>query len=496
MADQGAMRMALTSYVFVGLSFPLAYLLRLFYSQTLSVEEFGAFFALVSFVLIIATFNDFGLSEALAYFIPRLKRKEQNAYFTAAISVQTTTSVLIGALLFLFATPLAILITGSAESAPILSVLILYFFGMNLSATISSYLRGRQDTGGYTSVESVRLVSILIASFIAGLVSDTLFAYALAWVVGIFFMNALYTFYTLRKYELRPARFDIPVLRTMFVYALPLIIATSSSIVMSYLDTVMVSSIAGTLEAGYYAAALPTAKLLFIITMPLALITFPLTSRKHHEKDFAYLRTFFRYVHEWIVLLILPAAGVLLAFSTEILRIIFGEAYVPASNTLSVLAVSFVLGGIASVQTNILAGLGKPKSRAKVVILAGIVNIILNLILIPVYGGVGAAIGLLIANIIIVTGFSSAIQREVGFRIRARVVFIAVSATLLATITAIALKEILQLNVYLEAGIILTIMAAIYATIVLVSRIIDWAEVISMVRTNVPVTERVIRYFE
>lgn len=496
MAEQGAMRMALTSYVLVGLSFPLAYLLRLFYSQALSVEEFGAFFALISFVLIIATFNDFGLSEALAYFLPRLKRDEQNRYFTAAISVQTTTSLIVGALILIFADQLSTLITGSTDAALTLRILTGYFLGMNISTSIGSFLRGRQDTAAYTSVESARLASTILMSIIAGFVSNTLHGYAIAWVSGVVIVNVFFAAYGFRKHHLAIKRFDAAIMRTMTVYAIPLIIASSSTVIMSYLDTVMVSSISGTLEAGYYSVALPTAKLLLIITVPIALIAFPLTSKKHYEKEFAYLSTFFRYTHEAIILAILPATGILLVFAPEILRIIFGEAYILAAPILVVLALTFALGGIVSVQANIIAGLGKTKARALFVVIAGIVNVIMNLILIPSYGGIGAAIGLLVANIIVIAGFSIAIRKEVGFSIRPKVVLVALFGSALATTVAIILKRTLAINMYLEAAIILITMGLIYGSIVLVSRVIDWKELFRIIRTTIPSTERVFRHFD
>jgi len=73
-------------------------------SNSLSVEEVGVLYSIVSLIALLNTYNDLGLSEALLYFLPRYRIKKQFNYAKTAVllglSAQILTAILIGLLLW------------------------------------------------------------------------------------------------------------------------------------------------------------------------------------------------------------------------------------------------------------------------------------------------------------------------------------------------------------------------------------------------------------
>ena len=65
----------------------MVYLLRLLLARKLTVEDYGLFFALFSFINILTLFKDFGLGYALLKFVPELQvAKDWNRVKTIIVS--------------------------------------------------------------------------------------------------------------------------------------------------------------------------------------------------------------------------------------------------------------------------------------------------------------------------------------------------------------------------------------------------------------------------
>jgi O-antigen/teichoic acid export membrane protein len=80
-----------------------------------------------------------------------------------------------------------------------------------------------------------------------------------------------------------------------------------------------------------------------------------------------------------------------------LIGLVFGDAYKDAFLPFSWLLPGIVLWAGARIQANYLAALGKPEWNTYVAIAVLIINISGNIILIPIYGAIGAAIATSIA---------------------------------------------------------------------------------------------------
>ena len=59
-------------YLFSFIIGPLGYSIKIIVSHDLSVSDVGLLYGVLSFILLIAGFNDFGMIESLNYFVPKL----------------------------------------------------------------------------------------------------------------------------------------------------------------------------------------------------------------------------------------------------------------------------------------------------------------------------------------------------------------------------------------------------------------------------------------
>ncbi|TDA31558.1 MAG: hypothetical protein DSO04_03835, partial [Hadesarchaea archaeon] len=83
----------------------VAFLLRMFLARELPVEEYGLFYALLTFVSFFTLFRDLGLNSALVKFLPEFRAKGKKRALRSSLSLvallQTLPSLLLLSLLFL-----------------------------------------------------------------------------------------------------------------------------------------------------------------------------------------------------------------------------------------------------------------------------------------------------------------------------------------------------------------------------------------------------------
>lgn len=94
-------------YIFAFLSGPIGYAIKIIISHDLSVSEVGMLYGVLSFILLVSSFNDFGMVESLNHFIPKFiaqgNNKKAKAFFIYAGVSMILTSLFFSTLLWLSA---------------------------------------------------------------------------------------------------------------------------------------------------------------------------------------------------------------------------------------------------------------------------------------------------------------------------------------------------------------------------------------------------------
>lgn len=91
-------------------------------------------------------------------------------------------------------------------------------------------------------------------------------------------------------------------------------------------------------------------------------------------------------------LLVLPITAGAFAIGEPLLTIVFGQGYAIAALPLLVLLIGKQVEVVDSMYKNLLSGVDKPRFRAIAAVVSGVGNVGLNVLLIPLFGAVGAAL--------------------------------------------------------------------------------------------------------
>ncbi|MBS3095419.1 polysaccharide biosynthesis C-terminal domain-containing protein [Candidatus Woesearchaeota archaeon] len=160
---------------------------------------------------------------------------------------------------------------------------------------------------------------------------------------------------------------------------------------MLWTDTLLLGYFKTPVEVGIYSAAMPTAQLLFIFPNALMVIFLPVISGMQDFKspEFA---TVFRIVTKWIFLVNIIPLALFIIYPRQILSIVFGNAYSSGDASLVILSMGFFISHLALSSNNVLLALGKTKLVFMNNFIGSIANLVLNILLIPKYGIIGASV--------------------------------------------------------------------------------------------------------
>jgi polysaccharide transporter, PST family len=176
----------------------------------------------------------------------------------------------------------------------------------------------------------------------------------------------------------------------------PLIFSGLSVIVYLRIDQIMLGQMIGNKEVGIYSAATRISEIWYFIPTTIAASVSPAIYKAKQISELSYYNKT-RQLNTLLVLGSIIISLPLTFLSRTMIGLLFGDSYAPAAEILSIhiWASVFVATGVATSHWFIAEGLNH-LSMYKT-LLGAISNVILNLLLIPIYAGKGAAIATVIS---------------------------------------------------------------------------------------------------
>lgn len=192
---------------------------------------------------------------------------------------------------------------------------------------------------------------------------------------------------------------DFPLMKQLLKESIPIAIASVFTIIYFKIDIIMLGSLRGQAEVGLYSAAYRLTDALVFLPTVLTTSTFPLMSKYYKESfdsfSFAYTRTF-KYLFATGLLI-----AVLVTFaSSKIIQIVYIPEFQGSTIALQILIWTTAIMFITTLISTACISSGNQQVASKRAIIAALLNVILNLILIPRIGYIGAAIATVLSTFV------------------------------------------------------------------------------------------------
>ena len=191
--------------------------------------------------------------------------------------------------------------------------------------------------------------------------------------------------------------FSMKLVKKLWNAGWPFTLSSIAIVLYMRMDQVMLGSMVDEKELGYFSSATRVSDIFVFLPMAISgsILPYMIEAKKNGRE---YFLKKIQFLINWMARLSIAPALLVTFFADDVIKVLYGVEYMPASGILIVHIWSLVpmFLGIATSQYLVIEGLQKYSLYRTLVGLT--TNVILNLILIPKYGAFGAALATTIAQ--------------------------------------------------------------------------------------------------
>lgn len=369
----------------------IAFFVGIYLARYLGPNQYGLLSYAISFAGLFSSFANLGMDQIVVRELVKYPEKKDTILGTVfrlrivgsfvAIFLVTITAYLIKEPTYNLT---LILIISSATIFQSLGVVEL-FYQSRVEAKKNVYAQS-------TSFFITSILKILLIIF-----EQPLLYFAIVHLTEFILLSiGYYIVYRTNNLSLSDWKYNGKTAVSLFKDSWPLVLSGVVIIIYMKIDQVMIKNLMTVTDVGYYAVAVKLCEAWYFVAITISTSLFPAIVNAKAINESLYLSRLQK-LYDILALIAIGIAIPVTLFSDFIIQILFGSQYQPAASVLSIYiwAALATFLGVASSQYLISENLTKLAFWRT--LLGMIVNVIMNLILIPVYGINGAAISTLVS---------------------------------------------------------------------------------------------------
>lgn len=365
----------------------------------LTEEEFGVYTLLETVFLFVLALSGWGVKSGFSrwYHDMASDKDRKSLFFTVGVfnySVSTLMTVLMGIILYNFSVPF-LKYELSARVIILFSLSGLFRLMYDLPFVV---LRLQQRVKKQTTYASLNVILLISATYIFLELDDQPFE---AIYKAQFFSNII-TFLLLIPLLVKNSKIRIlgAQLKEMIGYGLPLAISNILTVFLSLSDRHIINQYINAAESGNYGLASKVSNLLEMVVVASFITSF--TFYYYKAMNHPDMMRVFRKQQRFFLIILALAGIAITLFAPEIIWVVSGaEAYYQEGVILiPFLTLGLMFGAMRQLFTLPLNKHKKTKVISKILIIGGVINFGLNMLLVPEYGKVGAALATLFVQLI------------------------------------------------------------------------------------------------
>lgn len=364
----------------------IGYLSTMYFAHVLGPAILGSYFLFLAYYGVFDLIGDGGFGGAT---VKRISEgKEQNQYFSAFIALRLALLVISITALVVIAPYVVDLNNSGLIPWLILALLIGTGASVAQNGIYGTGKAGISQISGFLNTV-IKIIVQVIATFLG---------YAVAGLVGGFIVGMIAGLIINYQYlSLHIARFNRDHLKSLFSFSFWSFLASSGSMVFAYADTILIGFFMANADVGIYRIALQLTGVAAFTTGSLHYVLYPRVSNWHASGEIKKAESALSRAFTYSFLLAIPVVAGGLILGDQLLYYLYGSGFESGTGALFILLFVQVANIFMFLQTMCLNAFDKPKKSFIATAIAAILNIVLNIVLIPLLGITGAAIATLVS---------------------------------------------------------------------------------------------------
>lgn len=365
------------------------------FSRELGASPLGTYYPFIALIGLLAIPADFGISTAVQKRIS--EDKNADLYLGAAIVMKLPILIIIITLIWMSKGHINQFLGEDIAALFIITLLFDQIGGLSISV-----LRGELRVGETALISVLRPISWLIIGYILYIQRFGIYALVYGYLIGTILI-AVVGWWRVSISVLWPNASHI---RSLLDYGRFSVISSVGGYFYSWMDVAILSAFVATGiastrgEIGAYENAWRISLIVMMLTQSISVTLFPQISQWDSKNATDRIESVIPIALLPGALLIIPGFVGIAVLSSDLLRILFGEEFTVAWLALIILSGEKFFQSVHSIFGNVLQGIDRPDLAAYSTVAAASVNLVLNIILIWMFGIVGAALATTTASLV------------------------------------------------------------------------------------------------
>lgn len=440
-------------------------------TKTLAIYDYGIWVQIMVTIGLLAPFSTLMLPGAMVRFLAAEKDKKeiQEGFFSTSILVFFV-SLSFSILLIILSESFAENLLSDGKELIKIIVFIIPIWSLNL--VFLDFFRTFQQMKTYavfTISQTYGEAALIAYSVLSGYgIFGALLSILIVRTILFLIMGCL----IISKIGVRLPNFSRS--RKYISFSLPTLPSVLSAWVVSLSDRYVIGFFLGAIFVGFYSPGYALGSIIRMYIGPFAFILFPVLSKMYDEKKYEDVRTYLKYSLKYFLLLAIPSAFGLSILSKQLLTLLSTPEIASQGYLITpFITVSLLLFGVYVVFSQIINLVKRTKITGAIWMVTAVLNLGLNIIVVPYIGILGAAITTLItyALAFVLTTYYS--FKYFKFDIDFGFILKSIFASIVISLVIIKWEPIGVLNVLIVIGVC----AAVYAVILLLLKGIKKEEI-------------------
>ncbi|HEY3522905.1 MAG TPA: flippase, partial [Candidatus Limnocylindrales bacterium] len=265
--------------------------------------------------------------------------------------------------------------------------------------------------------------------------------------------------------RLRPRHLEIPG-RELLAFTIPLLTTDLVYIVLSTSDAILLGIFHGAEDVAAFRVVIPAAGLNQLVFSAFTLLFVPAASRLYARRDVAGIRDLYWQTATWMTVASFPLFALTFSLAEPLTVALYEPRYASSAPFLAMLSLGYYLNTALGFNGLTLRVFGDLRYIVVVNVAAAVLNLVINLALIPPFGPAGAAVGTMTTLIV------HNILKQLGLRRGTDIPVLEPAAIRIYVVVAAATLVLLAFELLVHAGLLVELVLAgvVSAAVLLLNR--------------------------
>lgn len=367
--------------------------LRIVLGKDLGPSGLGIYTLVFTIYMLGMQFSGFGIGAALIKYVAEFHDDAEKIkeYVSSGLLCSIIFGSLMSTLLYLSSSMISVNLFHLPEMIGLLKLTAFCFPFIAIQKISIGTLNGLRRLKIYALINIVMSISILVSSVVLvsmlnmgvqgaviGLVVPTIF-------VGLLSLVSIKGHYNISLFAINN------IFKDLLSFGFYVVLANSIDLISTQIDSLMIGYFLNETEVGFYAVAVIFMSGITLIPKSIQTVTTPAIARHYKIKDFESISFLLKRTMFKTFIITISIALILALFGKTLIGLIFTEDFIPAYIPMLILLIGYSIYASSSAVGGCLSSIGKVQILFKISIICAGLNTVLNFILIPRWGIIGAA---------------------------------------------------------------------------------------------------------